>query len=163
MIVLSDNTSTNALINLLGFGLVNQYIKCLGMERTVLRRKMLDEAARAEGRDNFTTAADMLVLFRKLFAYQILTPELCALAIHILGKQRDYGRFMRYIWEDVPLYHKTGGLDYLSHDVGVFNFNGQYIYLGVFLQHTPDINGDHSLIGRVARVVYDHYMKGERQ
>jgi beta-lactamase class A len=158
MITLSDNTSTNALIDLVGFDKINHYMSYeLGLTQTVLRRKMLDFVSRQNGCDNLTTACDMYKIFRKLFCGEILDPELCGEAIWILKKQRNGKLFTRYIWEDVILAHKTGGLDYLSHDTGVFTLDGRQVFLGVLVQNAPDIDGDPKLIGRVARTVYDMF------
>ena len=68
MITLSDNDATNALLDLVGVGVVDRLCPELGMGRTSLRRRLMDlEAARA-GRDNTTCAADLarvLVLLRR--------------------------------------------------------------------------------------------------
>ena len=156
MIVNSDNTATNALIEIMGFDFINSYIKNhLLLNNTALMRKMLDFESRARGADNSTTARDMFFVYKKLFCGEILTPEARAEAIKILRGQRDRRAFSRYIWEEHSVAHKTGGLDYLSHDCGVFSLRGKNVYLGVFIQNAPDISGDPKLIGRVARAVFD--------
>lgn len=42
MIILSDNTATNILIDLLSMEKINKMVKELGMESTQLRRKMIE-------------------------------------------------------------------------------------------------------------------------
>lgn len=155
MTVLSDNTSTNALIDILGFDAVNEYAASLGLKHTRLRRKMLDFASRSAGIDNVTSAGDMFLLFRHLFG--AARADLSE-AISILRRQRIGVNLVRYIWEDVALAHKTGDLDYLTHDAGVFSFNGYDVFTGVFLWDTARIEGDSRLIGRIGRMVYDDFM-----
>ncbi|MDR1001235.1 MAG: class A beta-lactamase-related serine hydrolase [Clostridiales bacterium] len=160
MIIDSDNTATNALIDLAGFDFINRYIQYdLEMTDTFLRRKMLDFESRAAGKDNMTTACDMFKCYKRLFDGDILTDSLCGVATWILRKQRDKKRLMRFIWEDVIIAHKTGGLDYLSHDCGVFSICGHQIYVGVFIQNAPDIDGDPRLIGQIGRIVFDEFEK----
>ena len=154
MTVLSDNTSANALIDVLGFDAVNAFIKSIGLEHTVLRRKMLDFASRDAGIDNVTSAGDMYRLFKYLFGAGRAE---YADAIKILRRQRCNEKLPRYIWEDVAIAHKTGGLDYLSHDAGVFSFADRDVFAGVFLWNTEHIDGDSRLIGRIGRLVYDYY------
>ena len=154
MTVLSDNTSTNALIDALGFDAVNGFIASLGLRQTALRRKMLDFASRAAGIDNETSARDMFVLFRHMFREG---RREFSEAADILRRQRAHDKLTRYIWEDATLAHKTGGLDYLTHDAGVFSFKGKDVFAGVFLWDTEDIKGDDRLIGRVGRLIYDYY------
>jgi beta-lactamase class A len=55
MIVLSDNTATNLLIDKVGLEAVNKRMDALGLPKTRLRRKMMDLKAAAEGRENVST------------------------------------------------------------------------------------------------------------
>jgi len=157
MIAESDNTSTNALIRWLGFGEMNDHIQSLGLRKTCLRREMLDFDAIAQGRNNTTCAADMYLFFQLLYGDGMLTPALCEVARHILDKQRDSGALRRYIWQDAGVAHKTGGLDRLSHDAGVFTCRGRQWFLGVFVEEAADVQGDKPLIGRIARLIFSHY------
>ena len=50
MIVLSDNTATNAVISTLGYEHINAYCARLGLQSTACQRKMLDWTAVREGR-----------------------------------------------------------------------------------------------------------------
>jgi len=157
MIVSSDNTSTNVLIRWLGFREINDHIQSLGLSKTCLQREMLDFGAIAQGRNNKTCAADMYRFFKLLYGDKMLTPALCETARRILDKQRCADSLRRYVWQDVSLAHKTGGLDHLSHDAGVFTYRGRLWYLGVFAEGTMDIQGDKPLLGRIARLVFSHY------
>ena len=62
MIILSDNTATNLLIDYLGIEKINNEIRRLGMQKTALQRKMMDAEAKARGLDNFTSAQDVHVI-----------------------------------------------------------------------------------------------------
>lgn len=161
MIIRSDNTSTNRLIDLLGMEAINDSIAVLGLTATSLQRKMLDFAAIEQGRNNYTSAADMLLCYKALYECGILDERLCALALSILRRQMDSRTGRRYIWEDVPMARKSGGLDYLSHDTGLILLENRPVYVGVFVQNAPDIGGDSKFIGRVFRNVYDYYVNLE--
>ena len=157
MIILSDNTSTNVLIEWLGMAQVNEFCTTLGLANTSLQRKMLDFAAVEAGRNNYTTAQDMRTVFFALWEKRILTEELCATALHILKKQRDTRLLPRYIWEDAVFAHKSGGLDRLSHDAGLVQAFGKWYYLGVFVQNASHIEGDAVFVGQASRIVFDYY------
>lgn len=156
MTVVSDNTATNVLIEHLGMDAVNRLCRALGLTHTNLQRKMLDLAAIAAGRNNYTSGADMFLLFRALCNGSALPPSLSEKALHILRRQRLKGCLPRYIWEDVNLAHKTGGMDHLSHDTGVFTLGGRQYYLGVLVQNAPSIQGEPALIGRISRLIFDY-------
>src|SRR5262249_25622832 len=55
MIVLSDNTATNMLIDQTGMANVNATLDQLGLKAIRLRRKMIDTAASARGDENIAT------------------------------------------------------------------------------------------------------------
>jgi beta-lactamase class A len=56
MVSLSDNSATNVLIDRVGMDNVNSWLSQLGLERTRLRRHMLDVKAAQEGRENTVDA-----------------------------------------------------------------------------------------------------------
>jgi len=165
MIINSDNTATNVLIEWLGMGAVNTYSDSLGLESTVLERKMLDWDALRAGRNNFTSAADQLIIFTKLYHQLILTPALCGLAIRILKQQRDFSSAFRYIADpSLTAAHKTGGLDHLNHDVGIFYLPDRAYYFGCFVTdcmgETEENPLAQKLIGRLSKSVYEFYKGG---
>ncbi|MGH9795709.1 MAG: serine hydrolase, partial [Candidatus Acidiferrales bacterium] len=55
MIVLSDNTATNILIDRVGMEQVNGMLAHYGLRRTRLQRRMLDTEAQQAGRENLST------------------------------------------------------------------------------------------------------------
>lgn len=161
MIVESDNTATNTVIHLLGYDAINTYSReALGLSQTLCERKMLDWAAIEAGRNNYTSAADQERMYRLLVTGQLLTPGLTETALDMLRRQRSMDLFLRYIPDKVDLAHKTGGLDYLDHDAGVFFLPHRRLYLGIFTWDGPSPEGDKRqkmFIGRLAKAIYDVY------
>ena len=119
MIAQSDNTAANMLIDRLGFDAVNATVQDLGCSSTVLARKMMDTAAEAEGRENYTSAADAARILAAIASGTIATPELCERARGYLLDQAD----TRGIAEGVPagtaVAHKTGSLSAAQHDAAI--------------------------------------------
>ena len=154
MIIYSDNTSTNSLLDIFGFDAVTGYCMSKGLNQTRLERKMLDFKAIDEGRNNYTSARDMYLLYKMFFDGGLLDEPRSAVAADILRGQRDKHRLARYVWEqDIVIAHKTGGLDYLSHDTGVFMHNGRKVFGGVFVQKADDIDGNPRLIGEIGKLI----------
>jgi len=158
MIAYSDNTSANVLIDLIGIDAVNNSINKMNLSQTLMQRKMLDFEAIDRGSDNFTSVQDMYIVFEGIFSDSILTPELCKKAREILLKQEIKDQFLRFITDDIQVFHKTGDLDYLNHDVGVFRIKGHDYFLGVFCWNTVDIDGNKKFVGLLAQIFYE-YMK----
>lgn len=119
MIVLSDNTATNLLIDLVGFAAVNAWCARHGLRGTVLARRMLDAEARARGDENLTTAGDMAALFTGLVRGDLLGERSASFALDVLARQQVADRLPRHLPDGARLAHKTGELPGVRHDAGV--------------------------------------------
>ena len=161
MIVESDNTATNTVIDALGYDAINSYARdVLGLKDTLCRRKMLDWAAIEAGRNNYTSAADQGRMYSLLFHGRILDEALRETALDMLRRQRSTDLFLRYIPENVTVAHKTGGLDYVCHDAGIFYVPRRPFYLGIFTWDGPSPEGDKGqkmFLGRLTKAIYDTY------
>ena len=118
MITDSNNSATNVLIDTLGMEKVNAFSKRIGLRDTLLRRHMLDYAAARQGRENLTSAADMLRLYTLLHTGEALTPFMCETALPILLRQHDKELLM-FSEPARKAAHKTGGLSDIAHDAGI--------------------------------------------
>lgn len=160
MITISDNTATNVLLDTVGMDAVNACCASLGLKNTLCRRKMLDFQAARAGRDNITTAQDQRRLFFLLQEEQILTPELCHTALDILSRQRHMSVMLRYIPDRLVFAHKTGGLDGVTHDCGIFLSLSRPLYAGIFTWNGPSPDGDpgqKKFVGRLGKAIFDTY------
>lgn len=118
MITYSNNSATNVLIDYLGMEKVNAFSKRVGLYDTVLRRYMLDYEAARRGRENHTSAADMLRLYTMFHKGEVLTPFMCETALPILLRQHDKELLM-FADPQRKAAHKTGGLSDIAHDAGI--------------------------------------------
>ena len=158
MIITSDNTATNVLIDYIGMDALNRYFRKIGLTHTTLQRKMMDFARLESGFDNVTTARDMAHLFTRIYRQDLLSVPLSTLAINILSRQRVHESLKRYLMEDIQIAHKTGGLDSVDHDVGiVFNHVNDYI-IGVFVTEVTNNDEARQFIGRISKVVYEQFV-----
>ena len=92
---------------------------------------MMDVERLAKGIDNRTSARDMAHLYTRIYQQELLTPTYNKLVINILSRQRIHDSLKRYLVEDVRLAHKTGGLNTVDHDVGIFYTNAVDYSMGV--------------------------------
>lgn len=63
MIIVSDNTATNICIERAGIDETNALLRSLGLQETLLRRKMLDAIAAVANRENVSTPNELVRLF----------------------------------------------------------------------------------------------------
>ena len=118
MITDSNNSATNVLIDFLGMDKVNAFSRRAGLCDTLLRRHMLDYESARQGRENLTSAADMLRLYTLLYRGEALTPFMCETALPILLRQHDKELLM-FADPARKAAHKTGGLSDIAHDAGI--------------------------------------------
>lgn len=119
MIVESDNTCTNMLIDILGFDAINEEIRRQNMNHTQLRRKMMDFDAARRGNENVTSPGDMGLLFYNLASGTCVDVERDQAMRRILAQQEDNCILPAQIPHTVLVEHKTGELDGLYHDCGI--------------------------------------------
>ena len=139
MIIVSDNTATNMLIERIGAARVNTFCQQHGFSGTALVGKLQlpeteQNGAQRRGARNTTCAADMLGLLLGLERGDLLPPPETALALDILKKQQFTEALARYLPVDaeldapyVEIASKSGCLRGVWHDAGiVFQDAGPY-------------------------------------
>lgn len=136
MIILSDNTATNILIDRLGMERINRTAQALGLQRTALRRKLFDAAASARGIENTVSAADMGALLEKMYRGACVSSRADAEMLSILADQRLNGKIPFFLHrEGVRIAHKTGEDGGITHDVGIV-FGDHPLILCFLSEHT---------------------------
>lgn len=156
MIILSDNTATNMLIDLAGMDGINRTIRDLGLKSTVLRRRMMDFAAALAGKENETSAADMALMFTIIYDSGDLPASYGALMLDILKRQQIRDKLPFFLPEDTILAHKTGTLTGIEHDGGVlFLPGGPYIAVVLTGGHDANYRGL-QLVARIGQAIYEY-------
>ncbi len=157
MIISSDNTATNVLIDILGLENINDRIKKLNMKNTLLERKMMDFKAIEYGRNNYTSLNDMLRVIEGIYRGHLISSEMSAKAIDILKNQRDNSMLKRYIRDNVTVAKKGGELDNLNNDIGIFYTKNRDYFIGVFAHDVKKNKDAYEIIGKISKEVYDYY------
>ncbi|MGN0995979.1 MAG: serine hydrolase [Candidatus Ventricola sp.] len=120
MIIVSDNTATNILIDRLGMDSINRTLRALGCTQTVLRRRLFDADAARRGLQNTITAAEIGHLLEGLHAGTIVSLEASRQMLDILLDQRLNGKLPFFLHgAGIRVAHKTGEDDGITHDVGI--------------------------------------------
>lgn len=126
MIVLSDNLATNLLINVLGMENIQRYADKLNLINTKINRTMMDFTAVDEGRENYLTVKDYNRLLWHI--YNKRHEERFNKAWQILGRQQFRDRIPYYWDEEIIFHHKTGMLDGVEHDGGIYETEDHGVY-----------------------------------
>ncbi|BBB90161.1 extended-spectrum beta-lactamase PER-1 precursor [Methylomusa anaerophila] len=159
MIILSDNTATNMLIDLAGMEAINKTITGLGLKSTVLRRRMMDFDAALAGKENYTSAADLALMFANIYHSRGLPESYGALMMDILTRQQIRDKLPFYLPAKTVMAHKTGTLTGVEHDAGIlFLPGGPYIICVL----TGDLAANQQgiqLVASIGKVIYEYFHK----
>ena len=150
MIILSDNTATNLLIDRLTPGHVNDTMDELGIPGICLRRRLFEPALSARGIQNTITARGVGTLLERMYAGTLLGREADARMIGILLNQRLNGKLPFYLHgEGVKCAHKTGEDDGITHDAGIVYADDPFVI--VMLSNEVDVPAFERLMQDAAR------------
>jgi len=176
MIIVSDNTCTGTVADMVGLDQVNALCQSIGMRGTVHRHGLPPHGLRRDHpleAVNVTTPADVGLLLELVLqgaqdpavaARLGSTPELCRLGLDILSWQKLRNRLPSWLPAGTKVAHKTGTGVRNQNDAGIIYFGDQPGFiLTVYTEHLPQElpNGlpGHTaavqLIGRLCRTCYD--------
>ena len=151
MIIVSDNTATNMVIDLVGMDNVNATLRAYGAENTVLRRRLFDAEASARGVQNTVSARDIGLLLEGLYAGTIVSPAASRRMLDILLAQQLNGKFPFFL--DCDVAHKTGEDDGITHDAGIIYAPRPFV-LCLFANET-DVPAFERLMQDAAKRLYE--------
>ena len=127
MILISDNTACNIMIDLLGMDNINCHISNLGCTRTILNRRLFDTGPEVRGKENMFSLSEAADFFRKMYKGELVSPEasreMCALL-----QNQQYTYKMPFFIRQIPIAHKTGEDTGIENDVGIVFSDKPFIF-----------------------------------
>lgn len=158
MLVVSDNIAANFLLDLVGMGEVNETLNRLNLKRTKLARHFMDTAARASGRDNVTSAGDMLTLIGLIRGNALPGGRKLR---ETLAAQQSFSELTEgYLPVGATLAHKDGTLDGLVHDAGIVSGPGGVAMYSILTAEQADVPAARAAIGQTLRLLWDAWGLG---
>lgn len=160
MIIVSDNTATNMLIDKVGMDDVNLLMQNLGLMETKLQRKMQDYPAALNGQENISTPFEFMKLMECLFRKKGLDAWVCEQTLSVLKKPK-----ITAISLGVPMgleiANKPGGMIGVSCDAAIiFQPNRPYVIIiltkEISLSDTRKILAG-KRITEVSSLVYEYF------
>ncbi len=170
MIILSDNTATNMMIDAIGIPAVNARIADMGLKNTYLYKKVSkpptgpmppDQKKFGLGK---TTAREMAAVMESIQRCDLNDARLCKTMLDILRNQQDRCGVPRYLefvdTSDSPsaIGNKTGALDDVRNDVALVSGKSASIIISAFTWDNHDQrwtcdNEAQLLIARMAQAI----------
>ena len=173
MMVLSDNTATNMILDRFGADSVNAYLDKIGIKTTRSMRKILGAAAGGDlGRSaagklpenqkygiGMSTPRDMVTILERLAKGEIVNPEASKEILAIMRRCQDTAGVRRKL-AGMTIANKTGALDALRSEVALVNAPGGRIAMAITVDGIPkpDWSPDNPgllMIADLARILVD--------
>jgi beta-lactamase class A len=147
MMVLSDNTATNLVIDLLTADAVNARMQSLGLKETRLMRRVFGGGESVEGlkeeNKRFglgrTSSREMVTLMEKLERGEIVSPGASREMLELMKREQGTNGIWRGQWR-VPKATKSGALDALRSNVGIIYHPRGRIAMAVTCNEMPEVN-----------------------
>jgi beta-lactamase class A len=156
MVSLSDNSAANVLIDRVGMDSVNNWLAQLGLERTRLRRHMLDVKAAQEGRENTSTPRELVTLLQALHGGSAFGKKTTDDFFKMLSTQKS-SYIPRLLPADLTIANKSGNLDAVRNDAGIVFVPGRPFSIAVMTTFASDDLAAEQCIARIARVAWGYF------
>ncbi|HHX09971.1 MAG TPA: serine hydrolase [Firmicutes bacterium] len=153
MIVVSDNTATNIVIDAVGKEVINRYMVSKGCTGSRLESHLMRPKPR--GPWNTITAKDIALLIRGLAERIIENPGDCDSMVGIMGRQQYRQKLPRYLPKEAVCANKTGEMTGVTHDTGIITGPKAKFVIVCLSQELEDTNVGIDVIGKIAKWAYD--------
>jgi beta-lactamase class A len=169
MIVISDNTASNILVDLLGMDRVNRTMQELGLTGIILRRKFmtLPQAVQAA---NSVTAQDISCLLEKIAKGQVVSRRACEEMVKIMKEQQwddlipalipvSGGKEESLVGQvkNVEIAHKTGSVSGVRHDAAIVYTGSVNYVVTILASDLPDTRHGEDAIRRISLEIYRYF------
>lgn len=163
MIIESDNTATNLLIDRIGANAIQEAMREWGFVHSQFHHKLQIAPAARKGGVNTVTAREMTELMKRIARGNIVSRQACAAMIDIMKRQKyndglpgmlpsfdgPIGSIPR--WQ---MAHKTGFVQGIEHDVGLLYVPGSAFAVSVLGKEVQDRLEAKRLMAKIGHALY---------
>jgi len=147
MMIMSDNTATNLVIDVLTSDAINARMESLGIKETRLMRRVFGGGESAEGKKEEnkrfglgrTTPHEMVTLLEKLERGEIISPAASKEMLELMKREQGTNGIWRAQWR-LPKATKSGALDALRSNIGILYHPRGRIALAITCYEMPEVN-----------------------
>ena len=165
MMILSDNTATNLVLDVLTTDAVNARMESLGFKQIKIMRKVGSGGESMAGKDpenkkfglGFATPREMVLVMEKLERGEIVSPAASKEMIELMKSEQGRNAIGRSLW-NVPMASKYGALDRLRSAIGILYTKKGRIGMAISCDDMPEVmwsvdNPAYLLMSRLSEVI----------
>src|SRR6266576_7196126 len=147
MMLVSDNTATNLVLDVLTTDAVNARMESLGIKQIRILRKVGSGGESKEGKDpdnkrfglGVATPREMVLLMEKLERGEIVNAGVSKEMIELMKREQCHYAIGRSLWE-LPMATKYGALDHLRSAVGIIYSKKGRVAMAISCDEIPEVN-----------------------
>jgi len=157
MLIQSDNTAANKIIETLGIISINETIKEMGLKNTLLNRKTIDKRINKGNVENLSTSADLSKCWRILSNGGFLNKDNSHKLINILKRQQIKDKIPFYMPEDIKfnVASKSGDLKGIENDTALITTTKGNFTFTIMSRNLPNNIYGAVTITRIGKMVWD--------
>ncbi|WP_297636986.1 serine hydrolase [uncultured Clostridium sp.] len=159
MLIQSDNTAANKIIDIVGMDVINEDIKEMGLKNTVLNRKTADERNEVDT-ENYTSSKDLGLIWKHLYNKTFLDEKNSIMLIDILRRQQIRNKLALYIPDDLKyeISSKTGDKKGVENDTALIRLSkGEFVFT-VLSQDIPNSVYGTVTLAKCGKMAWDSIM-----
>ncbi|KEO72422.1 serine hydrolase [Anditalea andensis] len=157
MITRSSNLATNILIDMVGAENTTNTMRDLGAKDIQVLRGVEDQKAYDAGKNNTTTAYDLLVIMEAIATQTAVDPHADQEMFKVLADQHFRDLIPADLPEEITVAHKTGFITGVQHDSGIVRLpDGRQYVLVILSKNLNDSTQGKQVIAKVSRKIYDY-------
>ena len=145
MMILSDNTATNLVLDVLTTDAVNARMESLGFKQIKINRKVGSGGDSTAGKDpenkkyglGFATPREMVLVMEKLERGEIINAAVSKEMLDLMKREQGRNAIGRSLW-DVPMASKYGALDRLRSAVAILYTKKGRIAMAITCDEMPE-------------------------
>ena len=171
MMVVSDNTATNMVLDYLTTDSVNARMKSLGYKDTLIMRRIGGGGESREGKESdnkrfglgSTTPHEMVRILEQLDRGEIVSKSASKEMIDLMKREQARYAIGRSLW-DVPMASKYGALDRLRSAIGILYTKNGKIAMAISCDDMPEVmwsvdNPAYLLMSKLSEVIAEGLAK----
>lgn len=151
MITISHNYASLLLSEKVGLSNVKLFLEKYGFKES----KITDNSP-------VSTTRDIALFLEKLYKNELASKEHTSKMIELLKMQKLNDKLPKYLPAGTVVAHKTGEIDFLTHDAGiVYTKNGDYVIVVFSESDYPP--GAKERIAQISKAVYNYFLEKEEK
>jgi beta-lactamase class A len=167
MMILSDNTATNLLLDVLTTDAVNGRMESLGFKNIKIMRRIGSGGESTAGKDpqnkkfglGMATSRELVLLLEKIERGEIVSPAISKEMIELMKREQGRNAIGRSLW-NVPIANKYGALDRLRSSAGILYTKKGKIAIAITCDDMPETmwsvdNPAYLLMSRLSEVLVE--------